>query len=83
MKTDSLKSPRIQFNFGFHDGTHSLEMNWPDRSNITEFGKRFGPLPKGEEGKHYRAGYHAGRREDITKGRPENSDKAWEQYRQG
>lgn len=81
MKTRSLKSPRIQFNFGFHDGTQSKEMNWPDRRAITSFGKRFAPLPAGREYADYRAGYSAGRETDISNGRPETSDLAWKQYK--
>lgn len=75
MKAVSLDSPRVRFNWGFHDGTHDKSRK-RNRTHITQ-GKLF-CLPQWD--KAYCAGYAAGQACDISAGRPDSSDAAWLTY---
>jgi hypothetical protein len=61
------QSPRIQFNWGFHDGAHDA---------VTEFTRTAGFINR-----HYEVGYLAGKAEVNSTGtRPDDSGKAWQSY---
>lgn len=77
MKHLTLDSPRVRFNWGFHDATHDREMGRRDRRYRCA-GTLF-CLPQGKDAasKAYRAGYEAGRQADVSNGRPESSESAW------
>lgn len=83
MNTDF--SSRIRFNWGFHDACHDRLMDYPNRANLPKERKagqlgNMNPLPKGSEHAFYRLGYLAGQNADMSNGRPESSEGAWEQY---
>ena len=68
----TLQSPRIRFNWGFHDAGLDREM----------CRTRSAPLPSGEteQAMAYRAGYSAGLRDSWENGRPESSEQAWQEW---
>lgn len=75
MKYESLNSPRIHFNWGFHDGQHDAE-----RGTMRTYGKHLFCLPKHDPA--YCDGYKAGHLEYRLAGkRNETSDAAWSDHR--
>lgn len=77
-----LSSPRVQFNFGFHDATFDKERG-NNRLELIEWNGKVYPLPQGEQHKYYRLGYAYGQDEDISNGRPESSEMAWRKFNVG
>lgn len=70
----SLSSPRVRFNWGFHDATADrTHARKRDRRTIRQ-GDLF-CLPLWD--KAYCEGYAAGWECDLSAGRPESSDAAW------
>lgn len=72
----TLSSPRIRFNWGFHDATAD-KLRKRNRIDIPQ-GKLF-CLPRHD--KPYCAGYFAGQRADISQGKPESSEPAWREHK--
>lgn len=73
----SLYSPRIRFNWGFHDATADREAKRRNRQHVPQ-GTLF-CLPKAD--KAYCAGYVSGQSADLSNGRPESSEPAWLEYK--
>lgn len=59
MAASSLDTPRIRFNWGFHDGAHDVERGKPART----MGEHLFALPPGDDAlsRAYRTGYQSGR----------------------
>lgn len=71
--TDHLNSPRITFNFGFHDATADAERGRPNRA----YGEGH-PMPPAESYPGYEAGYRAGYADFVATGkRADSSEPAW------
>ena len=78
-KNHSLNSPRVRFNWGFHDATHDRQTGFRDRRAIP-IGELFCLPVDSPLGRAYADGYAAGQRCDMSRGRPETSDAAWAEY---
>lgn len=82
-----LTSPRVRFNWGFHDATADKEAKRPNRCYLVKRANRSlgesHPLPEGREWAFYRAGYVAGQACDLGAGRPESSEPAWLEHKRG
>lgn len=74
MKNDS-SSPRIRFNWGFHDGAHDKNRGI-DRRNIAQ--GELHCLPKWDD--IYNAGYMHGQSADMQRV-PDTSEPAWKAYK--
>jgi hypothetical protein len=75
-KTD-LDSPRVRFNWGFHDATMTIEKGWKIR-RIVKVGECSPEQINETEQKYYAAGYRHGLLEmQFTTTRPESSTFQW------
>lgn len=75
----SPNSPRVRFNWGFHDATLDRQTGFRDRRAIPIGDLSCLPVDS-SLGRAYAAGYAAGQRCDMSRGRPETSDAAWAEY---
>lgn len=80
--SDTLESPRVRFNWGFHDGTFDAFYKHPNRSDLKAGERdhlhRVGLDDSTPLGKAYGRGYRAGQKHFATHGtRPDSSEAAY------